>query len=468
MSTDPHHTEFEQWLRTETDRLRLFADASVWERIRNRIHRRRFYPFVGVALMIISGAVTWVMLDQPDLPLNYASAPAVGKNRTGTNQPSNTSETAATSPAPYRTNKSDGKTSALSFLLRTNETAFEQSSLTEQTEAPATVNTNEDPSEPSRTDIESSVSLDIVAQKASVLPSKTIPTPAAIVLANPVDPLEQINEDRPQDPAKPIVSALKPEQFQTIESVVNAYHGKRTRKSWKMQLTVSPTVSYRKLIENTTALQAARSVMSMAPAIAVPELENVVNHKPDLGLQVGLSVNRQLTERLTFVGGLQFNINKYDIRAYRGSQEIATIGLNSGGGTGSVSAYTNYRSSGGVWENWLANYYFSASAPIGFQYRITGNKKLSWGVGSTLQPSLVLNNKGYVLSTDYKNYVEAPSLVHPWNLNGQVETFIGFQKGKTRYTLGPQARYQILSSYEKAYPLQEHLFDIGIKLGVGL
>jgi len=268
--------------------------------------------------------------------------------------------------------------------------------------------------------------------------------------------------------AEKTVASLLPEQMQTIESVVNTYKGKRTRKSWELEFSVSPTISYRKLIENTNALQAARSQMSTVPAIAVPELNSVVNHKPDLGLQFGISVKRRLSDRLTFTGGIQFNISKYNIRAYRGVGEMATIGLNSGGGTGTVSSFTNYRSSGGAWGNWLANFYFSASAPIGFQYRIAGNRKVNWGVASTLQPSYLMSNHAYVLSTDYKNYLEVPSLIRRWNVNGQFETFVGFQTGKTRWTLGPQARYQILSSYEKAYPVQEHLFDIGVKLGVGL
>ncbi len=468
MSPDFDHTEFEQWLRQETDRHRLYADASVWDRIQRRVHRRRWFPFVLTALFTISASVTWVMIDQPDLPLNYA-ANVQGANRAP--NPSSERQRAAGSekniiqPTP-RNGQNKASQTSFSFLMQTPE--MEASSTTEITsqqslaEVPQEKHTIITGAHADKKGLAASGAKHLIRQPVV---STDLPLMVAYAHADAAA--------APADRAFTATTADKthvmlPEQYQSIESVINGYKGKRTKKSWRLQWSVSPTISYRQLIEDASALQAARSVMNAAPALAIPELESVVNHKPDLGLQFGLSVNRQLTKRLDFVGGLQFNINKYDIRAYRGGREVATVGLNNQGGTGSVSSFTNYRSADGVWAKWLANYYFSLSAPIGFQYRVIGNKKWSWGVGSTIQPTYVLSKQAYMLSADYKNYLEVPSLVRQWNLNGQVETFVGFQKGKTRWTLGPQARYQILSSYEKSYPVQEHLFDVGIKLGVGL
>lgn len=468
MSTNFDHSEFEQWLRQETDRHRLFADESVWERIHRRVHKRRWFPFVLTALLTISASVTWVMIDQPDLPLNYAFS---GQGANQAQIPNKKGEQVITAEknlnqTPFRKSQISTEPSSLSFLMQgpdmevasTLQTASEQTSAevidNKYAEASPTASYKKQP-------LENRVN-NLIRQQT---PSINIP---AGVTKSPDHVREASAELATTATGADKTNLLIPEQYQSIESVINGYKGKRTKKSWRLQWSVSPTISYRQLIEDVSALQAARSVMNAAPALAVPELESAVNHKPDLGLQFGVSVNRQLTKRLDFVGGLQFNINKYDIRAYRGGREVATVGLNNQGGTGSVSSFTNYRSTDGIWANWLANYYFSMSAPIGFQYRVLGNKKWNWGIGSTIQPTYILSNQAYILSADYKNYLEVPSLVRRWNLNGHFETFIGFQKGKTRWTLGPQARYQILSSYEKAYPVQEHLFDIGIKLGVGL
>ena len=455
MSKNVDHSEFEHWLRQETDRHRLYADESVWEHINRRVHKRRWFPFVLTALLTISASVTWVMIDQPDLPLNYAAR----MHRTN-------SAEKIIPQAPFRKDQIKIEQPSLSFLMHAQqmnaasspETTSEQSWMEE-------IENTQDKIMPVPTD---NTELFVAEAKGLIQQEATVSNHSLVVDPSPADANAALSEAQTTSAAAEKTNVLHPEQFQSIESVINGYKGKRTKKSWRMQWSVSPTISYRQLIEDVSALQAARSVMNAAPAMAVPELESVVNHKPDLGLQFGVSVSRQLTKQLDFVGGIQFNINKYDIRAYKGGREVATVGLNNQGGTGSVSSYTNYRSADGIWAKWLANYYFSLSAPIGFQYRVIGNKKWSWGLGSTIQPTYVLSKQAYMLSADYKNYLEVPSLVRRWNLNGQVETFVGFQKGKTRWTLGPQARYQIFSSYEKSYPVQEHLFDIGIRLGVGL
>lgn len=467
MSFDSHHNEFEQWLRQQAEQHRLYPDESVWDRIHTRVQKRRWYPLVFALLLITGGAVSWVMIDQPDLPINYvAQQKSTSTNAESVVEKTHTSKSNnPTARIPYRSNEGKQNASTLPFIGVNDLQEADESIISSEESmelAPAIGLIETDSREIAITMPASRrTSLRTIQEVKINIPSN-LPTEADLVTPSSSSDVEEASTSNRKN------TTWLPEQMQTIESVVNAYKGKRTRKSWEMQFSVSPTVSYRKLIENTDALQAARSFMSTAPAIAVPEINSVVNHKPDLGLQFGVSVKRRLSERLAFTGGLQFNINKYSIRAYRGAGELATIGLNSGGGTGTVSSYTNYRSSGGVWANWLANFYFSASAPIGFQYRIAGNRKTNWGIASTLQPSYLLGNHAYVLSTDYKNYLEVPSLIRRWNVTGQFETFVGFQTGKTRWTLGPQARYQILSSYEKAYPVQEHLFDIGIKLGVGL
>ena len=468
MSVEAPHNEFEQWLRQQAEQHRLYPDESVWKRIQNRVHKRRWYPFVLTLLLITGGGVSWVMIDQPDLPINYmaqTAGKAMAKNQSGL-QTHPAHNSGPNHSIPYRAARTRNQPESLPFLgLRT----LQESNVPEiASENPPTPKSSESIESASAMD-DSKLLTGIIANAMAQPDASSISVISAVSPRNPntaSNPLEV--EPQPPVTKTSSTNSLLPEQMQTIESVVNPYKGKRTRKSWEMQLSLSPTVSYRKLIEDTDALHAARSIMSTAPAFAVPELNNVVKHKPDLGLQFGISVRRSLSDRLSFTGGFQFNINKYNIRAYRGAGEMATVGLSSGGASGSVSSFTNYRSSGGYWANWLANFYFTASLPIGFQYRIIGNKKLNLNIGSTIQPAYLLGNHAYVLSTDYKNYLEVPSLIRRWNVNGQFETFIGFQTGKTRWTLGPQARYQLLSSYEQAYPIQEHLFDIGIKLGVGL
>ena len=73
-----------------------------------------------------------------------------------------------------------------------------------------------------------------------------------------------------------------------------------------------------------------------------------------------------------------------------------------------------------------------------------------------------------MISTDYKNYVEVPQLIRRWNISTSFETFAGYSTGKINWKIGPQVRYQLLSSFQQKYPVKEHIFDFGLKVGIML
>jgi hypothetical protein len=212
--------------------------------------------------------------------------------------------------------------------------------------------------------------------------------------------------------------------------------------------------------------------MSQTTLAYSPDLNNIVTHRPDMGLQLGFSMALPLSKRFSLLSGIQFNISKYDIYAYSYPSELATVALsNDYGGTNTVSRVTNYRIVGvnrANKANWLRNFYYSVSAPVGLEYKAFKTRRASLGVAATLQPTYILGNRAYVISTDYKNYMEVPSLTRKWNINAGMEAFAGFKVGKTAWRVGPQVRYQTMSSFKKEYPVQEHLFDYGMKLGIML
>jgi hypothetical protein len=251
----------------------------------------------------------------------------------------------------------------------------------------------------------------------------------------------------------------------TIESVINAYQYKKPAKKISWQLFVTPTVSYRKLSVNSSEGNASAFNY---PFASLTDVNNAVTHKPDLGLQIGVSGRYPVARNLKLRGGLQFNINRYDIKAYAFNGEVATIDLNGGNGNSSISTWTHYRNYAGYKSNWLKNYYFSVSAPIGIELKLLGNNKTNFGIAGTLQPTYILKDRAYLISTDYKNYAEVPRLVRHVNLNTSFETFVNYTSGKTKWQIGPQVRYQILSSFHNKYPVKENLFDFGVKVGVTL
>jgi hypothetical protein len=232
----------------------------------------------------------------------------------------------------------------------------------------------------------------------------------------------------------------------SIESVLNSYKQKVKKLSWQTYFT--PTVSYRKLSDN--------------------YIDNVAPHKPAFGFELGLAAKYPVSKNTKFRAGLQFNVNRYEIKTFDSYAQLATIRLSDRNGTDYVRTVTNYNNFSGYQSNWIKNFYLQVSVPVGIELKLKGDDKVQFGIASTLQPTYLLGDKAYVISSDYKNYAEMSKLVRHWNLNTNLETFVAYSTGHLKWQVGPQVRYQLLSSYVKKYPVKEHLFDFGLKVGISV
>lgn len=257
----------------------------------------------------------------------------------------------------------------------------------------------------------------------------------------------------------------------SIENVTNSYKRKSSR--FRTEFHFTPTISYRKLSENKTYLRNA-SLLNSSPNYAAlyGSVNNMVTHKPDLGFELGITEKYSLTEKVRVRGGLQFNVNRYDIKAFRSPYALATIALNRRGSARvdsvyTLSSYSNVDASSNK-SNWLQNLSFQISAPVGVELALKSNDKMQFGIATTVQPTYVLGDRAYLITTDYKNYTQVPWLLRRWNVNTAFETFVSYQSGKTRWQVGPQVRYQLLSSFISNYPVKENLFDFGLKIGVSV
>jgi len=258
----------------------------------------------------------------------------------------------------------------------------------------------------------------------------------------------------------------------SIESVVNTYHKKKSR--FQTQVYFTPTISYRKLSENKSYLRtaAANANTSLSYNSLYSSVNNMVTHKPDIGFELGITEKFSLTKKLRIRAGLQFNVNRYDIKAFKAPFALATIALNNRGSSRLDTVYrlSNYSNVNGASNksSWLQNLSFQVSAPVGFELALKGTEKMEFGIAGTVQPTYVLGDRAYLITTDYKSYTQVPWLLRRWNVNTAFETFVAYQAGKTRWQVGPQVRYQLLSSFISNYPVKENLFDFGLKIGVSL
>jgi hypothetical protein len=254
-------------------------------------------------------------------------------------------------------------------------------------------------------------------------------------------------------------------QDYAVYSLTTPAKGPRTY----LQLTLSPTVNYRTLSGGD--FSPAKIIVQNVPvALMHPgDAKNYVDHSPALGFELGGSLLYRVTRNLSIKGGLQFNFSRYKINAYASSPQQATIALNSYYGyyLDSITSITNIRNFGGKTQVTLNNDYYQLSAPIGLELRVLGNERLQFNVGATIQPTYLLNTNSYMLTSDYTNYTKEPSLFRRWNVNGGLEAFLTYKTSSgIRWQIGPEFRYQLLSTYNGSYPIHENLKGYGIKIGI--
>jgi len=446
MESNFSNREFERFVKQSADQYRMFPSEKVWKGVNSVLHtRKKWYGvWLSVLLLLSGGAVTWVMTSYPstDKPVktslinknsNLPKSPAVVQNIDNLI----TLDKPAVAGASVATVQKDPIIPAFALPL------------TREYRKPPEISNR----------IDAFPTVDKISRNNYLFNSEPL---SAFVLTQEnviAEKSSATGEDRQSH-----AIATVPNYF-TIKSIVNAYQYKKIPKKISWQLFVTPTVSYRKLSTNKSFDNLASSNYPFAYR---SDVNSVVTHKPDLGLQVGIAGRYPITKSVNLRGGFQFNINRYDIKALAFKREIATIDLNGGTGNNTISTWTNYRNIDGYSSDWLKNFYFSFSIPVGVELKLFGNEKTNVGVAGTLQPTYMLSDEAYLISTDYQNYAEVPRLIRHVNLNTSFETFVNYTRGNTKWQVGPQVRYQLLSSFQNTYPVKENLFDFGIKMGVTL
>jgi hypothetical protein len=472
MESSFNNREFEQYVKLNADQYRMIPSEKVWKGINSTLHtRRRWYGFgLAFLLLVTAVSVTWVMViypaskKQPITSINDNQLPAKTK-------PGQTHIPAGTVANEISDQLSFNKFSKQDDATLSGNIAVDPISDYSETDLTFSDNADVKTSDPDRV-LEMEKIHGIISGRKDDL--NIAVTSAISGIAGIVD-VAMPHHDAKENKSVRLLSEPKLAENSsiyyplTIESVVNAYHKNKIRRRVSWQLYLAPTVSYRKWSVN-KSYHGPESPFSTAsyPFSVSRDVNSEVVHKPDMGLEVGLSAKYPLTRNLKLTGGLQFNINRYDIKAFAYSGEQATINLNGGNGSNSLTAWTYYRNYNGYKSDWLKNFYFSVSAPIGAELRLFGNDKTSFGIGGTVQPTYILKDRAFLISSDYKNYVEMPRLIRDLNLNTSFETFISYKarNGRARWQIGPQVRYQVLSSFQNTYPVKENLFDFGLKVGI--
>lgn len=257
---------------------------------------------------------------------------------------------------------------------------------------------------------------------------------------------------------------------QTITQVKNpeeAIIKKRKEKienPWEMSFYATPSISYRTLSLDQT-FDSHYPYNSALTGNQRTDVNNFVNQRSAVGLEVGTSLLYSITNKLKVKAGLQFNYRQYNFNAYLTPTQQASLLLNRGTYADSIVTFSNI-STQGINAVSIGNYYYQLSIPIGFEYTAIQGQKVDIAIGATLQPTYQFNKDMYMVTSDYKAYTIEPSLARRWNINTGVELIARFKAAGLQWQAGPQLRYQMLPTQINSYIIHEHLVDYGLKIGI--
>ena len=198
-----------------------------------------------------------------------------------------------------------------------------------------------------------------------------------------------------------------------------------------------------------------------------PTSKHQVIHSAKMGFEAGADVNYKLSEKAALTSGMHITYSGYNITSNFVHPSLTTVTFQDADGNLFVKNYmTQFGNGKGPGKFGISNYNLQFSIPVGLQWDLWGNDDIKVSVVSTIEPFLVLGSKAYILSGDGNNYVNDPDLIRKINLSGNFGSMISFEGAGVNWHIGPNVRYQILSTYHSIYPIKEHLINYGLKIGI--
>jgi hypothetical protein len=436
--------DFEQLLRQKADQYKMYPSDHVWKGVHNALHTRRRWYWAGMAILLIGAGIFTAEYFMNKQTVN-AVALKLQASLTATQDAGNFLQHQATSntistpgsnavAARGSSNRADGSTPRF---------------------AEASLSFSEEP----RSNI-MSMQRDVPMMQQEQTGNELSISQSARSFSAPFALTPEYADAASE-------SAQASEQVNWLQEYAVYQLSTSNAKRIGWMLYFSPTMNYRKLTGSSTEYSPVSEMQSVPLALSFNgAVDQYVHHKPALGFELGNSFLFRVSKHVNLKAGLQFNYSRYNIEAYSTHPEKATIALDPYWNADTIVSYTSVRNMSGYAQQEIANQYFELSMPVGVEVRLFGTEKLQLNVAGTFQPTYLLNRNSYLITTDYKNYTREPSLVRRWNVNAGVETYVAYNTGTVRWQLGPQFRYQMLSTYQNKYPIKEYLMEYGFKIGV--
>jgi hypothetical protein len=487
-----YDNELEHYLRDQTDQHRMYPSDQVWRNIQSEIHGYKKWPALTfISIFVISSLVISTVLLKPHVQVASINLNTSGKTN------------AITEKAPSSTFSENEKnyTDKLSVEKITRQTidkvienveakpseeTFVVTEPSQENSVAVTTNTLENNQKAARESIQN-IKLSDVQKPSGTLVSnasategkKNIPLifTSSLLLRSDLNSrsyykdnnsynftFSNNDDDFSNSAPDPRFNFSLPRRNNNNSSSLINLSGNSSR--FDVQFYLTPSISYRRLVDDVNG-KLAQSYITALPFTAnyLIDVNRVIQHRPAVGYEVGLSLGYNLNKNLALRPGIQFNVRQYDIEAYVHSSEPATIALRDNGSNDVLNTITGFRNIAGSTPIVLKNRYYEISLPLGIDWRPINNK-FAWGIAASIQPTYTFDKEPFVITSNYKNYADGSQLMRNWNINTSLETYLGYNTGKYRWQIGPQIRYQLLPTMNNTYPIREYLLDYGIKVGL--
>ena len=470
MERNLHNEDFEEFLKLKTDHYKLYPSDKVWKGIYKSLHTRKRWFQVGGSLLFLSALlfINYEFNSKKPAPapqqVNATAKAIVPEQKTTVPVTQNSipkviiasSVTKVTLPARRKNNLSPLEASL--FAENSNTPApvepSRSTNMAQEDIAIADGSAEIETTVESVADLRSDETMSKEVAEATHRPDLVSNADAAVIKVSNEQPVNTDGNHR---------SSHEGADVNWLQEMAAMKLASAKRNRFNLQFYFSPTVSYRKLTDG----EKSKDLSNVPLATNQLGLTSFVDHKPSIGLELGSNLLFSPSKKLTLKTGLQLNYSRYSIKAYKFYYEKAKIELLTAGRiSDTMSSYTSIRNFNGYSPEQLENQYIQLSMPIGAEYKLLGSKRLQLTVAGTIQPTYLLYNDTYLLSTDFINYTKEPSLIRRWNVNTSAEAYVSYYIGSMRWQIGPQFRYQSLSSDVDRYPIKEYLFEYGVKIGV--
>lgn len=508
--------DFEQLLKERSDEFRMYPSKRVWHSIYNDLHPGRKWPSVAVSMLLIIALLLVSYWNSND---NNSSKEATTSTTPGSQNLSIADNTVwqqnfsvitfnnqdvllnpvvsskkANTPglqpetiiAPQKSNEVNNlnlpaipaqKTYSKNRTTKNNSTiiASEYPEQNPNSTSPALINNALNATANTTVDEENVITDNSTVKETNLTIDNTVNSTEVNTV--PVKNISEENLTATKKENTPEVittaalakkDALSAEDKAWIEDY--ALHNKAQRGKWKDRLAlefyVTPSIGYRKLASNSTMATNTGNYIAQS---ASPSGVNPMDHKPGLGLEAGLGLAYAAAKNIRLKAGVQANVTNYIINADETNHPILTTLLLNELNTGypyMVSRISTVANSSGLQPVKLHNKTYQVSIPVGFALKLSGNSKFDWYAGATAQPTFVIGGKANLISADKRNYVSDPTFIRHWSLNAALETYVQYKFSGYTLQVGPQFRYQLVSTYSKQFSLNENLYNTGLKIGV--